>query len=380
MSSLDSSREYIRFRPGVFPSFPASGQIELRTGPLGPPLIRLLLPEGEDWVSPIFRRLDGSRPIPELLDAIPESRRADARKLLSVLVAKRWAETGDAPFKAEDPVKDHLLAFRSFSNEDAERTLRKTRLLVLGAGRLGSRIAGNLTMTGFRQLTLLDPSPVSFQDRTASPLLLQAEPGTPRANALASALREMAPDAAVQAVTEADGRTLEREMAEHDLTIVAEDCFHPRLLSDVNRLAVRLGKRWSMVLVNGWNLHVGPTIFPGQSGCLLCLHLETGETWVPENAPEEPAADSGEPTRSLESGFPSLVWPPHADVAAGLLATDMLHAAGIMPRRIEPGTGMTLGRQLVFDLKSGQAFWRTVPRRPDCPVCGPGALSHPHEY
>jgi bacteriocin biosynthesis cyclodehydratase domain-containing protein len=251
-------------------------------------------------------------------------------------------------------------------------------VLLLGAGRLGSRIAGNLVMTGFRRLTLLDASTVSSDDRMASPLLLHAKPGTARVDVLASALRELAPDASVRSVTETDVRTLERELAAHDLAIMAADRFDPRLLDDVNRLAVRLEKRWSMSLVSGWNLRVGPTFFPGQSGCLICFQRETGETWVRESAPEGPAAAT-EPSGPPESGFPSLVWPPHADVAAGLLATDMLHAAGIMPRRIEPGTGLTLGRQLVFDLKSGHAFWQTVPRRPDCPVCGTGS-SQTREY
>jgi bacteriocin biosynthesis cyclodehydratase domain-containing protein len=360
---------YIRFRPGVFPAFPRPGEIRIQTGHLGGSVVQFRLANGENWLGPLLGNMDGSRKLKELLTSIPPGRREDALKVAAALVRQGLAEKSPEPFPPPvRPVWEHLLGSRHFQPDWMHRALSETHVLILGAGMLGSRVAAGLAQTGFRYLTILDAETVTPDDRWASPMYLHVPPGTPRAEALAEVLRRIAPEAAVRtaSLSIGDGHGLERELAEHDLILVLEDRFASHLLGAVNRLAVRHGKRWTLALLDGWDVYIGPTFFPGESGCLRCMELSGAGEW----SDSPPAGSDASGISNTPQATPNLGWPPFADLAAGFLVSDLPHMAGTMPQRIEPGTGLTLGRQLVINLKTYNAFWRAAVRHPECPVCG----------
>jgi ThiF family len=153
------------------------------------------------------------------------------------------------------------LAYRD--SDGGARTLARRRdayVRVHGAGRIGTGLATLLGASGVGRVVCVDPAPVSFDDLSPGGLV-QADVGSPRAEAAARAIRRAAPETRI-----------------HDPGLVPDlvvltTGFSPELplalvRDGVRHLAVRAAEAIGVV---------GPLVVPRGSACLHCVELRKAE-------------------------------------------------------------------------------------------------------
>lgn len=226
---------------------------------------------------------------------------------------------------------------------EGQERIRAARMLVLGAGGLGSPAALYLASAGIGTLVLADGDTVDLTNLQRQILHRTAAVGLPKVESGASTLAEINPECCVLPLpARLEGERLEAEVALADVVLDCSDNFATR--HAVNRACVRHGKP----LVSGAAVR-----FDGQVAvfdtrradgpCYYCLF---------------PEAEDVEEVRCATMG----VFAPLVGIIGAMQAAEAL--------KLVVGCGEPLaGRLLLLD---GLAMeWRSivVPRDPGCPVC-----------
>lgn len=162
----------------------------------------------------------------------------------------------------------HQIALTEWGRE-AQEKVKSARVLLAGAGALGSAVAFQLLATGVGTLRLVDHSRISLADLNASLLYRERDLGKNKSAVAERRLRELNPFATV----EGQGKTI----SEHNVSRLASGC---QLIIDalpgqpagdfLNMAAVR----HRLPLIYAW---VGEmdglltTLWPGQGPCLACF-------------------------------------------------------------------------------------------------------------
>ena len=221
-----------------------------------------------------------------------------------------------------------------------------TRVMVLGAGGLGSPAALYLAAAGVRRLTLVDGDRVDLTNLQRQILYTTARIGMPKADSGCETLQALNPDVEVVADRRRlEGAELDAAVADTDLVLDCSDNYATR--HAVNRACVAHRKP----LVSGAAIR-----FDGQlavfdlratsSPCYACAFPPSSED------EDEPCAVMG-------------VFAPLTGIVGTMQAAEALKlAAGI------PVAGGVSGRLLMIDALSMQVHAIQVPQDPGCPVCG----------
>ena len=150
-----------------------------------------------------------------------------------------------------------------------QNKLAKCKVLVIGAGGLGSPLLFGLTGAGVGHLTIVDHDRVSESNLNRQFLYQAAEIGSLKAEQAARRLKAYHPDLSVQAVTEPlsdlNGAVL---IGSHDLVVAAVDSRQSRLL--INQICCKLGKTMVDGGVHGLDGYLA-VIEPGRTPCYRCL-------------------------------------------------------------------------------------------------------------
>jgi molybdopterin/thiamine biosynthesis adenylyltransferase len=221
--------------------------------------------------------------------------------------------------------------------EEGQMKLSRARVLVLGAGGLGSPLLYYLAAAGVGFLTVVEDDRVSESNLNRQILYTEADLGCWKAERAAERLRALNSTVRVTPVaagfTEKNGPAL---VAESDLVALALDNRETRLLA--NRLCVRQGKPLIDGGIDCWSGYV-TAVVPGETPCLAC--------WFEDR-----------PTGG------------HVPVSLGPMAGTVgsMEALAAVERLLgRPGPA---GKLLLFN----GAEWTLSPlpagRRLDCPVCG----------
>lgn len=225
---------------------------------------------------------------------------------------------------------------------EGQRKLLDARVLVVGAGGLGSPAAIYLAAAGVGTIGIVDGDRVDLSNLHRQILHLDHDQGRPKVQSARRHLEDLNPDVRVVAYN----ATLTRENAldiigDYDVVVNGSDNFPTRYL--VNDACVFLGK--PLVDASILRFEGQATVYlPGQ-GCYRCLF------------PAPPPA--GMVPSCAEAGIIGAV--------AGHLGT--LQALEAI--KIILGFGETLnGRLLLYDGLTGQYRTLRWKRDPDCPVCG----------
>ena len=255
--------------------------------------------------------------------------------------------------------------------------LAEERVVIIGAGSIGSAVNDALIAYGVRRLALVDPQRLlvhNFARNRAHPLHLG------RAKVRAEALRLVDRDPSLDIETfdadVIDDADLMRPLfADSSLIVVASDGVESRRVS--NHLARRAGKPvvFACVLMNGGFGEILRVPTPAV-GCLLCARDELVQSGAMVNPEEHLDRGYGEGTRHVPmtavGGDLGLV----GQVAAKTAVATLLQAKGHREQRL-PGDHAILGLRPVpgmappFDIEfAGEVRWRQLPPpRPDCPTC-----------
>jgi molybdopterin/thiamine biosynthesis adenylyltransferase len=223
-----------------------------------------------------------------------------------------------------------------------QQALARARVLIVGAGGLGSPAALFLAAAGAGHLTLVDPDRVSLSNLQRQIVFETGDLGAPKTEAARARLIRLNPHVAVDAVeARLDGANAESLVAWHDLVLDGTDDFATRFA--VNAACVAAGRPLVSGALGRWTGQVG--VFQGRP-CYRCL--------VPEIPPEaETCAQVG-------------VMGALAGIVGSMMALEAI--------KLIAGAGQPLvGRLLIFDGLAAESRTVTLPADPACPVCGGGA-------
>lgn len=226
---------------------------------------------------------------------------------------------------------------------EGQAKLAGARVLLIGAGGLGSPLALYLAAAGVGRLTILDFDTVDLSNLQRQVLYSTAEVGQPKAERARARLLALNPSIEVVArnerLTAANALALFRE---HHVIADGADNFATRFLA--NDAAVLAGRPLVSASILGFEGQLG--VFHHEGGpCYRCLY------------PEPPPA--GEVPSCAENGVLGVL----PGVMGALQATEVL--------KVVLGLGETLRRHLLYFDALRMDFQKLETRRdPACPACG----------
>jgi len=223
-----------------------------------------------------------------------------------------------------------------------QELLRAARVLVVGAGGLGSPAALYLAAAGVGRLGLADCDRVELSNLQRQVLFDSGDVGRPKTEAARERLLALNPEIAVHAhaLTLRADNVLEL-FRDYDLVLDGTDRLGTRYV--VNDACVLLGKPLVTAAIHRFEGHA-LTCLPGRGPCYRCLF---------------PAAEAGVVASCAEAGVLGVL----PGVLGAIQATEAI--------KIITGIGEPLvGRLLTYDALE-MRFWELpVARRKDCAVCG----------
>ncbi|NBT35018.1 MAG: HesA/MoeB/ThiF family protein [Betaproteobacteria bacterium] len=231
-------------------------------------------------------------------------------------------------------------------------SLRRSRVLIVGAGGLGCPAAQCLAAAGVGAITLVDGDTVDASNLPRQTLFGPEDIGQPKPSVARARLAQTSPACAVVAVCDhAHADNLPELLAQSDLVLDCTDRFQTRQL--INRLCVQTKKPLVAASVVQWSgqlMVIDLNQLP-EAGCYACLF-----------PPEGSSAQSLDAACGAFGVFPT---------AAGLLGTLQAHVALM----VLLGLSSTPSTFLLLDTKSLRLEAVGRLRRPDCPICGEGACA-----
>ena len=224
-----------------------------------------------------------------------------------------------------------------------QEKLRDTRMLIIGAGGLGSPAAMYLAAAGVGQLVIVDHDSVELSNLQRQLLHRDADIGHNKADSAQETLSTVNPDIVVTAIpAKLAGESLDSEIQSADVALDCTDNFTTRF--EINRACVR--QRTPLVSGAAVRFEGQVSVFDSRevdSPCYRCLYEEGSE-------PQETCSENG-------------VLAPVVGIIGAIQALEALKLV------LSIGSGLS-GRLLLFDGLTQE--WRTLKLRrdPTCPVCG----------
>ena len=227
-----------------------------------------------------------------------------------------------------------------------QRRMKEAKVLVVGAGGLGSPALLYLTAAGIGTIGIVDDDEVSNSNLQRQVIHSDARIGMPKVFSAQAAMKALNPYVEVRPynrrLTAEDAAAL---FAEYDLILDGTDNFDTRYL--VNEAAVAARKPLISAAITQWEGQIG-LYDPAQGGpCYACVF------------PERPAP--GLAPSCAEAGVMGAL----PGVVGSMMAVEAIKAV--------TGAGETLkGRLMIYDALYAEARQFTVKRDPACKVCGQG--------
>jgi molybdopterin/thiamine biosynthesis adenylyltransferase/rhodanese-related sulfurtransferase len=270
----------------------------------------------------------------------------------------RWKDLGypmDLPAALTDAQRErysrHILLPEV--GEAGQARLLKSKVLLLGAGGLGSPAAMYLAAAGVGTLGIVDADVVDASNLQRQIVHATSRVGMPKVESAAEAIAELNPDVTVVAHKERlNSSNVERIFGDYEVVVDGTDNFPTRYL--VNDASVFMGKP----VVHGSIFR-----FDGQV-----------TTFIPPSAAKKLGVEAGPCYRCLYPEPP----PPHLAPSCqeagvlGILCGIVGTVQATEAIKILLGRGTTLaGRLLTYDSLKMKFRELKLRRAPDCPVCGP---------
>jgi molybdopterin/thiamine biosynthesis adenylyltransferase len=244
---------------------------------------------------------------------------------------------------------------QNFSDEEVERyarhlvlreiggpgqqALKAARVLIVGAGGLGSPAALYLAAAGVGTLGLIDPDIAALSNLQRQVIYASADIGRLKVEAAAERLAALNPDIAIEtyalAITAQNAPGI---VSDYDLVLDGTDDFSTRFF--VNAACVHESRTLVSGALGRWTGQVG--VFAGRP-CYQCL--------VPEIPPDAETCAAVGVVGAL------------AGVIGSMMALEAV--------KVITGAGEPLaGRLLIYDGLAAQTRTVKLPADPACPVCG----------
>ncbi|MEO9175471.1 MAG: TOMM precursor leader peptide-binding protein [Gaiellales bacterium] len=245
----------------------------------------------------------------------------------------------------------------------AQARVRRSRVLILGAGGIGSWLAQALAMMGVAELVVIDPDRVEERNRTRQPDPADAV-GRRKVEVLGELVTRLRPGLSFTGVDLRVEQPSDLSSLVEQVDVVASCADEPSVEAVAALVAqVCLPARVPHIIAayNGPVVRVGPFWHPRRRPlpCHGCLALAR------DTDDREFGLTSAELAAAAPAGRRSAVSAAQSQVVAALVAGEILHhRAGVPPA--------TAGRVAVVDLLTLKSHRSRVPVRADCPLCSGG--------
>jgi molybdopterin/thiamine biosynthesis adenylyltransferase len=226
---------------------------------------------------------------------------------------------------------------------EGQQQLLNSKVLVVGAGGLGSPVCLYLASAGIGEIRVADDDTVELSNLQRQIMHSNDRLGNPKVESALTAITQINPDTRVIALnTRLQGQALLQQVDAVDLVLDCSDNFKTR--HAVNKACVQAGKP----LVSGAAIR-----FEGQ----VCVY-DTRDAHSPCYHCLFPEADDVTPVNCATMG----VFAPLVGIIGSLQAAEAI--------KVLTALGQTLkGRLIMFDARLTHWHEVRVPRDPDCPVC-----------
>jgi bacteriocin biosynthesis cyclodehydratase domain-containing protein len=245
----------------------------------------------------------------------------------------------------------------------AQARVRRSRVLILGAGGIGSWLAQALAMMGVAELVVVDPDRVEERNRTRQPYPADSV-GRRKVEVLGEMVTRLRPGLEFTGVDLRVEHESDLSSLVEQVDVVASCADEPSVeivAALVARVCLPARVPHIIAAYNGPVVRVGPFWHPRRRplpchGC-LALARDTDDRAFGLTSAELAAAAPG--------GRRSAVSAAQSQVVAALVAGEILHLrAGVPPA--------TAGRVAVLDLLTLKSHRSRVPVRDDCALCSGG--------
>ncbi len=255
--------------------------------------------------------------------------------------------------KMKEPLMQHAQNVRYARNISlpevgavGQNTLARAKVLVVGAGGLGSPLLLYLAAAGVGTIGIVDHDRVALSNLQRQIIHETADVGRPKTQSAIDALSDLNPE--IRLIPHAcrlDETTVAPIMADYDLVADGCDNFETRFL--VNRQCFQHRKTLVSASVSGFfgQLYTFKPYLGGEHPCYQCLY------------PEQPSADATPPCS--ESGVLGSV--------AGMMGA--WQATEVIKELLGIGESLS-GFMIMADMLSVSVRKIKIPRNPACQCCG----------
>ena len=241
--------------------------------------------------------------------------------------------------------------------------LRKSTVLVIGLGAVGTWVACNLVQSGVTSFIVMDPDVVEESNLHRQFGYVEADIGRPKVDALADALKRYSPDVEITSVRESMGENSLSRYDDREIDLIINCADYPNV--DTTSLWVgEYGMRRGIphIIGGGYNMHlslIGQTIIPGETACVKCFDMQLSE----ENCLDAKRVKKLQVRNRKMGSFGPLC---------------ALNASMVGMEAFKVLTGCTppenVNRRGEFDILTMDVKYRSFERRDDCEWCGKGGI------
>jgi len=322
-----------------------------------------------EFVQHVVPLLDGRHSFAEIhaavSDLFAEQDLATCFELLSENALLEDASAWALDEASQDRLRPQLNLFHDLSPRpwEIQQKLRGATVTLFGLTGPGVAAARSLAAAGLGTLRCVDDAAVGPADLYFSPEFQPADCGDLRCEALKRHLASEQMPARVQTLTErlTDDGSVEQATAGSDFILNCIDEGNISLVYKLNRACLRAKTPWTSVASSGFEVVLGPTVYPEETACYLCYRMRAVA-----------CADNPEASFDFESFLDrrkSDDCARRANLVFGSALAGQLAGLEVLKALCFPESLATRGRIQVMDLRSLTSVIHVVLRKPWCPAC-----------
>ncbi len=229
--------------------------------------------------------------------------------------------------------------------EGGQQILSNSKVLVIGAGGLGSPLLLYLAASGIGTIGIIDHDRVALSNLQRQIIYETGDIGRPKVDCAIEAIHDLNPDTTTIPYQERFG-TLNADsiIKEYDIIADGSDNFETRSL--INEKCLKHKKTLVSAAVNGFSGHLSTfkAYQDTKQPCYRCLY----------------------PTLPIDNGIPTCSTSGVLGSVVGQIGA--WQATEIIKELLEIGTGLS-GQMIIFDALSASIKKVTIPPNPNCEYC-----------
>ena len=322
-----------------------------------------------EFVQHVVPMLDGRRSVTEIHAEVSDLFAVeDLVACLDLLSENSLLEDGSAwklDAATEERLRPQLNLFHDLSPRpwEIQQRLQNAKVTIFGLTGPGVAAARALAAAGLGTLRCVDEGVVAPADLYFCPEFQPSDCGALRCDALKRHLASETSTATVEAVTTplTDDRMVEQAAAGSDFVINCIDDGNISLVYKLNRACLRSKTPWTSIASSGFEIVLGPTVYPGETACYLCYRMRMVV-----------CADNPEASFDFESFLDrrkSDDSSRRANLVFGSAVAGHLGGMEVVKALCLPEMLATRGRIQVVDLRDLSSVAHVVLRKPWCPAC-----------